>query len=751
MKIIITNETCKCLRIFTKSIMFMLLVLGFSLAGQATCFATTAVLSWDPNTESNLAGYKLYYKADSSTPPFDGTGAVEGASPIDVHNQTTTTVSGLDPSRTYYFVVTAYNTAGLESIYSSIVTILESAPPTVAVSAPANNANVSGTVSVTASASDNVGVTKVEFYVNGVLKATDTTTPYVYSWNTSSLVSGTYSLMTKAYDAAGNVGQSANVSVAVVNDTTAPIVSLTSPVNNSTVSGTVTISANASDNVGVSKVEFYQNGALLAASNVIPYSFNWNTSTVTNGSYTLTAKAYDASNNIGQSASLLVTVANIPLDTTAPTVTAFSLPATVTGFTSPVSLLSATDNVGVTAYCITTNNSSAGCIWNSAVPSSVTFGSTGNQTAWAWAKDAAGNVSASKSAAVAITLPDTTAPVVSSFTMPSTATSLSVPVSSLTATDATGVTGYLITESAIAPAATATNWSSTAPTSFTFSAAGSKTAYGWAKDAAGNVSVSSSVSIVITLPDTTAPVVSSFRMLTTSTSLSVPVTRFTATDAIGVTGYLITESATAPAATATDWSSTAPTSFTFSSAGRNRAYAWAKDAAGNVSASRYAIVTVTLSDTTAPVISEFTMPPTATSLTVPVSSLIATDAIGVTGYLITESAIAPVATATDWSSTAPTSFTFSAAGSNTAYAWVKDAAGNISISRSANVNTTEALTVNDALTALQMVIGMVQPTSELIRRLDVAPFINGTSQPDGKVDVSDVIMILQMVTGKPVS
>lgn len=93
---------------------------------QTACFAETVSLSWDANTESDLAGYKVYYKADSSSLPFDGTGAVEGASPVDVYNLTAATVSGLDPRRTYYFAVTAYNTTGIESPYSNIVTVLES-------------------------------------------------------------------------------------------------------------------------------------------------------------------------------------------------------------------------------------------------------------------------------------------------------------------------------------------------------------------------------------------------------------------------------------------------------------------------------------------------------------------------------------------------------------------------------------------------------------------------------------------------
>ena len=89
--------------------------------------------------------------------------------------------------------------------------------PTTAITAPLAGATVSGTTSVTASASDNVGVTKVEFYLDGVLKSTDTTSPYAWSWDTTTATNGSHSLTSKAYDAALNVGTSTAVSVTVSN------------------------------------------------------------------------------------------------------------------------------------------------------------------------------------------------------------------------------------------------------------------------------------------------------------------------------------------------------------------------------------------------------------------------------------------------------------------------------------------------------------------------------------------------------
>jgi hypothetical protein len=91
--------------------------------------------------------------------------------------------------------------------------------PTTSLTAPASGATLSGTVTVSASASDNVGVTKVEFYAGTTLIGTDTTAPYSISWNTTSVANSPYSLTSKAYDAAGNVGTSTAVSVTVSNGT----------------------------------------------------------------------------------------------------------------------------------------------------------------------------------------------------------------------------------------------------------------------------------------------------------------------------------------------------------------------------------------------------------------------------------------------------------------------------------------------------------------------------------------------------
>src|SRR5689334_17229976 len=78
-----------------------------------------------------------------------------------------------------------------------------------------------------------------------------------------------------------------------------PTVAISSPAAGTTVVGTVTVTATATDDRGVTRVEFYDGATLLGADTSSPYSFNWNTRTGPNGDRTLTAKAYDVGGNIG--------------------------------------------------------------------------------------------------------------------------------------------------------------------------------------------------------------------------------------------------------------------------------------------------------------------------------------------------------------------------------------------------------------------------------------------------------------------
>ncbi len=399
--------------------------------------------------------------------------------------------------------------------FASCGGVADTTPPTTSLTAPANGATVSGTITVSANASDNVGVTNVEFYRGTTLIGSDSTSPYSISWDTTSVTNGSYSLTSRAYDAAGNNASSTAVSVTVSNvagppaltatfdatrqaptcgsggrscdtstslingranitggaepnqpntindscadgtsgtyhsdesvdrlivatndgsalaggktvtvsatvwcytsspssdsldlyytsnaasptwtligtqtctaggaqtltrtyvlpstgtqhavranyryqgtasscstgsyddhddlvfgvtqsaDTTPPSTSLTAPANGATVSGTITVSANASDNVGVTNVEFYRGTTLIGSDTSSPYSVSWNTTGVANGGYSLTSKAYDAAGNNATSAAVNVTVNNVSIpDLTATYNSTYKAPACGSG------------------------------------------------------------------------------------------------------------------------------------------------------------------------------------------------------------------------------------------------------------------------------------------------------------------------------------------------------------------------------------------------------------------------------------
>ncbi|TLY50406.1 MAG: carbohydrate-binding protein CenC [Gammaproteobacteria bacterium] len=223
----------------------------------------------------------------------------------------TTSVTTLTPTNGlhFYYAKVTQNDGGL--LFSAPVWVNQgtgggdTTPPTVS----ASESGTSGTITLSASASDNVGVSKVEFYIDGTLNATDTTSPYSTTVDSTTLANGSHNLVAKAYDAAGNVGTSTTVAFSVSNttpDTTPPTVSA----SESGTSGTITLSASASDNVGVSKVEFYIDGTLNATDTTSPYSTTVNSTTLANGSHNLVAKAYDAAGNVGTSSTVAFSVSN---------------------------------------------------------------------------------------------------------------------------------------------------------------------------------------------------------------------------------------------------------------------------------------------------------------------------------------------------------------------------------------------------------------------------------------------------------
>jgi hypothetical protein len=207
-----------------------------------------------------------------------------------------------------------YNLSTVE-IVSALIS--DTTFPTVAITAPADNAPVSGPVSVSANAGDNIGVLGVQFKLDNVNLGIEVTAgnPYSMSWNSGTAANGNHILTAVARDGAGNATTSAPVHVTVNNvDGTPPNVSMTAPANNATVSGTaVMVSATAADNVGVAGVQFLLDGTtpIGAELNTAPYSVTWDTTTTSLGGHTLSAHAHDAAGNT-TSATINVTVATAP-------------------------------------------------------------------------------------------------------------------------------------------------------------------------------------------------------------------------------------------------------------------------------------------------------------------------------------------------------------------------------------------------------------------------------------------------------
>jgi subtilisin family serine protease len=262
-----------------------------ALTGPASgALLTGAAVSMTANATDNNAVSRVEFYRDNSVLLGTATTAPYAAS--------WNTTTAADGAHTLYAV--AFDAAG-NSTGSAVANVtVDNLAPTVSLTAPAYGSVVSGSaVALTANATDNVAVAKVEFYLDSnILLGADTTAPYSFNWNSTTYPSGAHTLYAVATDTAGNPAASASVAVTV--DNAVPTVTITSPLNNASVTRntTVTIAANATDNLGVTRVEFYVSGALKCTDTAAPYNCAWlvpNTKTT----YNLQAKAYDARGNVG--------------------------------------------------------------------------------------------------------------------------------------------------------------------------------------------------------------------------------------------------------------------------------------------------------------------------------------------------------------------------------------------------------------------------------------------------------------------
>lgn len=253
----------------------------------------------------------------------------------------------------YDITITATNSSSSSYKASATATYVVSNDienPTVSITSPMNGETVSGMVTVRANATDDTGVTKVDFYVGISKKATDTSEPYEFAWNTTQSQNGTYLLHAVAFDASGKYSQS-SVSVIVSNqDGEKPTVP--SNLHATQISESqVNLSWNAStDNVVVGGYKIYRNGNLLASSGTNSYA---DMTVSLENTYTYAVSAFDGvGNESDRSTVLTVTVKDL------------TRPSTPTGLRAKaqsssklaLSWNASTDNVGVIGYKVYRNS-----------------------------------------------------------------------------------------------------------------------------------------------------------------------------------------------------------------------------------------------------------------------------------------------------------------------------------------------------------------------------------------------------------
>ena len=191
------------------------------------------------------------------------------------------TITGLAPSTTYNWRVRSMDAAGNETVSANstfaTAAVSDTTAPTVTWSGPPANSILLGTVTLTATASDNVAVGGVQFLLDGntLLGTEDTTSPYSFSWNTTTASNGTHTLQARARDTSGNTATTAAISVTV--DNLAPTGSVVINGNAAaTRNTTVTLTLSASDTQGpVTQMRFSNDGTTFSAAEAYATSKSW--------------------------------------------------------------------------------------------------------------------------------------------------------------------------------------------------------------------------------------------------------------------------------------------------------------------------------------------------------------------------------------------------------------------------------------------------------------------------------------------
>ncbi len=661
--------------------------------------ATTLASSTTPLTIGGTASDAVGVTQVTWTNDRGGSGTATGTTAWSVSG--ITLLSGAN-----VLTVTARDAAGNSSTDTLTVTYApDTTAPAVTITTPTSQPTfvaTGATVALAGSASDAVGVTQISWANDrgGSGTASGTTT-----WSVASVtvLTGSNVITVTARDAAGNTSTD-TLTVTYAGDTTAPVVTITSPVNTATHSvantvATLNVGGSASDAVGVTQVTWANDRG---GSGTAAGTTSWTVGNIALqvGANVLTITARDAAGNLSTDV-LTVTRA---ADTTAPVVTITS-PVSATTYSTALASMTlggtASDAVGVTQVTWVNNRGGSGTATGTTAWSVTGVALlSGSNILTVTARDAAGNQS-TDTLTVTYT-PDTISPVVT-ITSPVNATTYSTALASMTlggtASDAVGVTQvtWSSNRGGSGTATGTTSWSAAGVALLS----GSNVLTVTARDAAGNQSTDT-LTVTYT-PDTTAPVVtitSPANAATFSTLATTVTLGGTASDAVGVTQVTWTNSAGGSG------TASGTTSWTVSSValqlGSNVLTVTARDAAGNSSVDT---ITVTrTADTTAPAVT-ISVPTNAATFSTQAATLAfsgtASDAVGVTQVTWTNSA-GGSGTATGTTSWSIASIAL-VVGLNNITITARDAAGNLG---------TRVLAVTRAADTTNPVITITGPTNQ---------------------------------------
>jgi len=188
---------------------------------------------------------------------------------------------------------------------------VDNTPPTTSIKEPISGNIYKGTVTINVNATDNREVSNVRFKVdNGawlVMIYNSSDFLWKYDLNTTSLSDGQHTLMVLALDKAANP---ATTSITVLIDNNPPTLTIQTPQSGITVGLTLVVNVQASDTMGISRIEFYLGDVLVYTVTGTPYQWSWDTTKYPNGEYTITIKAYDTVGNL-KTSQTTVTVKNV--------------------------------------------------------------------------------------------------------------------------------------------------------------------------------------------------------------------------------------------------------------------------------------------------------------------------------------------------------------------------------------------------------------------------------------------------------